>query len=382
MPRPDPLSFTPSDPRFRQIFVATFASDPERARMQEKMERSWPHIRPDSVYIAAMGNHWGARSWSRVADLMMHTSQQGYATWLVEHQDRNFNPFDAMGVMRNEAAIDALMAGFEWILYLDNDVLPNKDYLIRLLQWDVSIVAPMVVENETNRQLSGPGLQANTGLQGAKWTVLSMLLMRTSVLRAVGMPAGAFWQDPMGADEGYHFKKLWGVGHRPYIDTTMPLRVDGRPHYPLATNRMSYEDRTRFWEAKLDQLQRPPDRRPEDPYSSMVDENGEYMPFTFAPIMPGAPQPSPEEAVAIAAAQQSGGDGLVDVTVAALANGSRDGLVDMQVPAPATTGTEPVSAPPQPGAAPVSAPPLSPLGLTLLDIEGLRPSPHAEVTAP
>jgi len=283
------------------VHVISAATPIEQSVLGWRQNNSWPHIRPNSVLVAAMSNHWSPGSWQRVADMIQYTLHAGAPVWLHEGQDRNFNPFDAMGTMRNEAIIEAQNAGFEYLLYIDNDVLPAQDTLIRLLKWDMPIVAPLILEPEIGRGLHGPSREANTGLQPVRWCVLSMLLFKTSVFNCTGTD---FWGDPMGADEGFHFKRLWSFGHRPYIDTNTQLLVYGRPHYPLATNRIeqqpgetwdeakirTYQKRTETWRDKWASLQRSPNRRPIKGTTQHI-QDGEYMPFgspDWRPMADGA----------------------------------------------------------------------------------------------
>ncbi len=272
-------------PKERLVVLRNFANPAEQQMGKERLERSWGHVRPNSVLVAAMANHWAPGAWHRVADMLNYTTQTGLCCALDEIQDRCFQPYDALGTMRNEAILHALNEGYEWLCYVDCDVEPEPDTLVRLIRWDMPIVAPYVVEPGTGKPLHGPMWPANTGLHTIRWCVLSMLLFRTSVFNCVGP---RFWGDAMGADEGYHFKTLWHYGHRPYLDTNTRLVTASRPTYPLATNRMTWEQRQEFWKRKLDGMRQPPDRRP---YTQAVDPklviDGEYMPFN---ILPGQTQ--------------------------------------------------------------------------------------------
>lgn len=261
------------------VSVVSLPTQREQELSRQRSATSWQHIRPNSVYIAVIGNHYSQGSWQRIADMMQHTSDTGYACWMVEVQDRCFNPYDALGTMRNEAVVDASNAGFEWLCMVDADILPEKDALLRLLKWDMPIIAPYVVEPGTGAKLHGPPHELNTGLRPVRWTVLSMLLFRTSVFNCVGP---RFWGDAIGADEGYHFKTLWHYGHRPYIDTGCQLVAQKKPIYPLATNRLTWEQRQEVWKEKLTKLAQPPDRRPIDPNDPGA-RGGVYMPFAITP---------------------------------------------------------------------------------------------------
>ena len=133
----------PVMPASRHTVFRSFPSGPELQAAQGQMERGWPHMRPNSVLVAAMGNHWKAPgSWNKVIDMLDYTTNQGVYCAFQEVQDRCFNPYDALGTMRNEAALTALTEGFQYLCYIDNDVLPEPDCLYRLLQRGQSITAP------------------------------------------------------------------------------------------------------------------------------------------------------------------------------------------------------------------------------------------------
>ena len=278
---------SPVTDKHRYMSVRSFASDRERQITANPGLPRWTHIRPNSVLIAAMGYHWKQGSWQRVVDMMQHTIEQGSYVALQEIQDRCFEPYDALGTMRNEAALSAVNEGFEWLLYVDNDVLPERDTLVRLLNWQLPILAPYVVEPGTGRRLFGPGWDPNSGLKPAKWCVLSMLLMRTSIFNCVGP---RFWSDAVGADEGYHFQTLWHYGHQPWIDTNTPLVVAGIPHYPLASNRLTSAQRAAMWDKINAPRNEPPDRRPITTDAPNVID-GEYLPFAPPPGTEGVPKP-------------------------------------------------------------------------------------------
>ena len=297
---------TPTTPKHAYVSVRSYPTVQEQQLAMKQNERQWPHIRPHSVLIAAMGYHWAPTAWNKVIDMITETQKQGAYVALQEIQDRCLRPYDALGTMRNEAILQADSEGFEFLCYVDNDVLPKPDTLLRLLAWDMPIVAPLVLEPGTGKQLSGPAVQANSGLHPAKWAVLSMLLFRTAVLRPY---RGMFWSDAVGADEGFHFQRLWAeTGHRPYLDSNTQLVVAGEPLYPLAVNRFSPEEREKFWQSKTEKLNRPPDRRAVDPFGPGIVD-GDYMPFVLAAeskTQPGSQLPTPPPAAGGAGWGQNG----------------------------------------------------------------------------
>jgi hypothetical protein len=194
-----------------------------------------------------MGYYYPPGCWHKLMDMVAYSQQQGIYVAISELQDRCLHPYDALGTMRNEAILMAQNEGFEWLLYMDNDAMPERDTLVRLLHWQMPITAPYVAEPGTGRRLFGPTWEPNQGLKPVKWVVLTMLLFRVKVFNATGHQ---FWSDAVGADEGYHFQKLWHYGHQPFLDTNTQLITAGSgPHYPLSSNRLqSAEARRELWE--------------------------------------------------------------------------------------------------------------------------------------
>ena len=270
---------TPITPKHRYMKIRSFVTAQERDRAISPTAARWEHIRPDSVLICPMGYYYPPGCWQKICDMMMFTQSQGLHVGMQELQDRCFNPYDALGTMRNEAIMIAQNEGFEWLLYLDNDVMPDRDCLLRLLNWQLPIVSPYVAEPGTGRRLFGPDWNPNQGIRPAKWTVLSMLLMRTSVFNCMGTPS-RFWSDAIGADEGYHFQTLWHYGHQPWVDTNTQLVTAGGPHYPLSSNRLNPEQRRELWERISKNRVNGPDRT----VARGEDQGKEYMPVATNPL--------------------------------------------------------------------------------------------------
>ncbi len=289
-PRPG-MDGTPPDPKHALIEVRQFSSDVEKQATVVRAAEYWEHISPNAVMVAVIGNHYKPGAWQHIADMVTFTNQKGIRCALSEMQDRCFNPYDALGTMRNEAILKAQLGGYDWLCMVDADVKPDADLLYRLLGWGMPIIAPFIVEAGTGRKLHGPHWEPDQGLRPLKWCVLSMLLFRTTVFNC--LPAGTMWSDAIGADEGFHFQRLAYYGHRPFIDTSSHLIVDERPHYPLASLRFSKAQYDEYWDkvqrGKLDV----PDRRaikPNDPR----EIDGVYNPFVQPQATPvGATLPPP-----------------------------------------------------------------------------------------
>ena len=264
-----------SDPRFGYRNIRYNSNNYEQNAAAWRAGNSWGHCRPNSVLVCAIGNHWKKGSWQAVLDMVHYSNNLGYFTCLEEIMDRCFNPYDSLGAMRNEASMRA-MQGYEWLCMIDNDVYPRPDTLIKLVNRGYSIIAPFVAEPSSGKPLHGPHRAKGTGIQPVRWTVLSMLMFRTSVFLGTGPE---LWNDSIGADEGYHFQKLWSYGHSPVIDTDIVLPVGNDPTYPLASLRFTKEEHDDFWNKRRDGLLQMPDRAPVSAGDARVSDVGEYIPF-------------------------------------------------------------------------------------------------------
>ena len=192
-----------------------------------------PHIYPGSTLIAAMGSHWHPGSYDAVLEMAKHTwVEGGVLVRFYAEQDRCYEPYDGLGTMRNLAYMRAIREGFEWLLYVDNDILPEPDMLMRLMEWQMPIIAPLVRfpgnEDYGIRQASYP---KGGGLLVAHSVLLSVLLLRTEVL--VPWALTPFWDNARGSDEEYHFQRLAMTGHRPIVDTNTVVTVQNLPHFPF-----------------------------------------------------------------------------------------------------------------------------------------------------
>ena len=271
-----------------QVQLRYTANALEARTIKDRTEWGWKHANPMSCFVAAVGNHWRGTSWAHVADMVQHANTQGFRVDMEELQDRCNDPYDALGTMRNEAIMKARQ-GYEYLLYVDTDVLPPADTLVRLMRHDRPIVSPYFEEADTDKPLNGPGIHRymDPPVQRSRWSVLSMVLIKTNVFNAFGGGATSFWSDAVGADEGIHAQRFYDVGHPWYIDTHIVVPCVNKPTYPLASNRMTPEQKERFWQMKRDWLAAPPYRGPHHANDKRVDDMGVYMPFF--PNNPDAP---------------------------------------------------------------------------------------------
>lgn len=197
------------------------------------------HVAPFSTLIAAMGPHWKPGCMEAVVKMGEHTFEEGYQCAFYEEPDRCFKPYDALGSMRNAAYMKALREGFEYILYVDNDVMPEPDTLVRMLRRGVPVLAPLLdikgLEKDSGiKQADLSGKDQGLAMVGS--VLLSFLLFKTSVFLPWAFVP--FWENAIGAAEPYHFGRLAMTGHRPFLDTDIVVSVIDNPHFPLDRAKM------------------------------------------------------------------------------------------------------------------------------------------------
>ncbi len=189
------------------------------------------HIAPYSVLIACMGNHWEPGCREAVWDMYQETFKAGYLPTFYEQKDMCYEPFDAIGSMRNAAYHKAVSEGHEYLCYVDNDIQPPPDALVNLMRSHLPIVAPALrfADGETYGLASATAEGEMAAMVHS--VVLSMLVFRTAIFRPLG---GEFWENARGADEAYHFEKLdMLTGHRPFLFPSVQVKVIKPPHFPL-----------------------------------------------------------------------------------------------------------------------------------------------------
>ena len=260
---------------------------------QRKGNADWPHAAPNSVYICAMGNHWRQTDeespWAYVMDMVKYSHKMGIVTQRLEEiQDRCLLPYDALGTMRNEGWMKALQ-GFEYVLYIDNDVRPPKEMLYQMIKARHLVSMPYIEEPPKEdpsipiRILHGPTFPRHSGTHRVKWAVLSFMLFNVNVLRPWN---GGFWENAVGADEGYHFQKLYaGTGIQPYVNTDIECPVGAAPTYPLTQEKDDPDWRKR----KREELDEADQRGPHPQKLQVVTQEGAYMPIFDGTSQPEAP---------------------------------------------------------------------------------------------
>ncbi len=234
-----------------------------------KMEYHMPHIKPQSILVTPICNLWDDGAWWRLQDMLLHTANAGYSISLQEIKDAAIFSFEAIPMMRWSASMLARDGGFEWCLMVDNDVLLEKDTLLRLLTHDRPVVFPMIEDLEKRlpriiAPLSGPDLsESGHGLVPVRWAAMSCMLFSTKIFNALEATA---WR---GSD--YLFAQCLNfLGHRIYVDTDTIVKVT---HGPTRHASKSYDE---FWEGHRDMWERlrteKRNRRPPPTFNPLKDD--------------------------------------------------------------------------------------------------------------
>ena len=227
----------------QSIHLHRWAETENQERLwKDRVEKGLPlHLHPGSTLIAAMGPHWHRGSYEAVYEMAKYTFMAGHLVQFYEEQDRCYEPYDGLGTMRNYAYLRALEEGYEWVLYVDNDVLPEPDTLVKLQTFHLPIIGPLI--RYSDGQDHGIGLakmKQGEGLAMVRSVVLSFLLFKTKVFQPWWQ--GDFWDNGRGSDEEYHAKKLAMAGHSIMVDTSTVVVCQNQPHYPFDFLRRHVED--------------------------------------------------------------------------------------------------------------------------------------------
>lgn len=290
--------------------IRYFATPIERDRSKKGARIRFPHIRPHSVCVFAIGCMWEPACWQKVVDMVAHTNKHGVCCWLNEIRDNCVQiPYAALNTMKDTACMWAHDQGFEYIMLIDNDILPEPDLVLRLINWDMPIVVPYVRDKKDPEQakkflersntaaeaaykktgdkesyekamayakdifengapIANPSWEANTGLKPMVWAALSCILISCKVLNCFPQCA------PFGnvnIESGF-YNKLMHYGHKIWQDTNCELKVAKRPTFPADYGTLP--KLWKFWEQVDVKRRAEPNRKPIDP----SDKRDVYLP--------------------------------------------------------------------------------------------------------
>jgi|TARA_Y100000310_G_scaffold89963_1_gene87202 hypothetical protein len=241
----------------------------ELKRAREQSAYGYPHLSPGSCMVAAIGTTWKPGSWQKVVDMVQYARQNGYNAWLEEIPDPLVTePYAGVGNMKDTAVGLAQVRGFEWICFVENDVLPKEDLLVNLIERDIPIVAPRVLDpSHPGETIGFPDWEPKNGLFPMRWVPSSFMLFRTTVFNCIPRAFISI------VTEGELFLRLWNYGHRVYQDTDNPLEIASPPSY----RQESYDERIEFLRKADASRRKAPDRSPIDPETPTIA--GMYAPW-------------------------------------------------------------------------------------------------------
>ena len=174
-----------------------------------------------------------------------------------------------IGEARNHMVHNALNGGFEYILFLDDDVFPPPDIFIKLLSHQTDIASalyctkcepsyPLIFEDEGNGCFTdwelgdviktwGCGLGAtliNTRI--FKEGKIKEPWFKTTKLEAIGDPQGGGWHWRSGTEDLFFYTKVYDAGYELLVDTSIQCyHYDrlSRMRYPVEGFDQWYESR-------------------------------------------------------------------------------------------------------------------------------------------
>ena len=209
----------------------TFDNVITKDRYFEQDTYSWPHASPGSVTVIAVGNRWkrddDGDCERMVRDMCYFAQNQGYkvlfeeiAVWY------GVFPNPSVASAREAGGLTARSFGTEYIFYCDNDIKPQKELLSNLLQYNVPMIVPMVMDQNKSSMIGGPIREKDSGIYNQKWASMSALLMKTCLLDLPGVKFS-------DADtEGLFYQRIARWGHTIHIDTSQVLTTVTPPTRP------------------------------------------------------------------------------------------------------------------------------------------------------
>jgi len=254
----------------RTIAIKMYGSKPEMERM--KRHPLYPHSHPGSVYVAQIGRRYAPGAWQALVNMVLYTQGQGYEC-LFNEIPPSFGgkpPWADIGNMRDLARLNGITAGCEFICMIDGDCIPKPDLLVRLLERNVAMVGPYIIEPALNTSLGyPPNIQPNQGLVPMRWIGGTMMLFRTSVFNCPGIHFSGIVCDHV------FFQQFWTFGHHPYMDTDVKLHVTAGPE---RASGQTWDERQEWLKMLYDEQDDRPDRRPLNP-DSRAAVDGVYAPW-------------------------------------------------------------------------------------------------------
>lgn len=240
--------------------IRYYATELEHQKATSTWGIKFPHVRPDSVLVASIGNKWVPGAWQKVMDMVDFTNRKGICCWFVEIPDlMTTPPYQLINRMRDVACMHAVNMGFEWMLMIENDALPDEDLIIKLLKTELSIILPYVVDPQDDTPITFPKYERNSGIRVVQWSAFTCMLMWTKVFNCFDC-CRPFNDIIIEVD---FFNKLIHFGHRAYQDTGTEMKIATSP--TRHNSPRTLHELERFWEDSWDRLIQPANRKPIDP---------------------------------------------------------------------------------------------------------------------
>lgn len=229
------------------------------------------HVRPGSVYLAAIGHSWQPHCWNRVIDMIMWANFQGYNVWLQEIPEDYVNfPMALPQVMRDTAILQGRNGGFDKICLIDNDILPDKEVLVRLMEHPFPIVSPFIWDQGEDYALGVPRYERGLGMQPMRWVGSSFMLFDSSIFNCPNIKFTGLYL------EGQFGQLLASYGHKFWMDTDLEVQTFTPPG---RVSQYNFDERMEIFKERYNKRETP-NRKSIDPNSPWVKDDV-YCPFLF-----------------------------------------------------------------------------------------------------
>ncbi len=252
------------------LTVPSFSSPQEMRRFKVQSDYSRPHVQPGSVCITTTGTMYKPSVWKALVDMFMLTNKQGINCWISEVKDpRAGLPYASLGAMMDLGVMQAQSRGFEYVCLVQTDVLPEPELLANLLEMQVAIAVPMIIDPNTEKGMGGPMYEPNQGIKPLRWCPISFILFRTSVFNC----SDSFFTGQVTED--MMWERFWRYGHQPVQNTDLVLNMAS---YATRHGNLTLPEQW-DWMCSVDERRRQkPDRS--SPNSDEHHVNGIYAPWT------------------------------------------------------------------------------------------------------
>ena len=206
-----------------------------------------PHFSPGSVLIAIIGTDFPEGCKEKIKAMYLYAREAGYNVKYIEMQVyHNTFPQASHASTRNHAINSGRIGGTDYICFLDTDVEPTEDMLVKLLAHKSSIITPYVIDPALNRQLGGPTRQKDSGVYNQKWIAQCFMLIKTAVFNNTEIHFAYDEAEDMFSQRIH----LYGINQQ--VDTSQILTLASPPGRPDS----------QLWDTRMDKLKERYNREP------------------------------------------------------------------------------------------------------------------------